>query len=151
MLRKKLYKKHIQSVLMMVLMLHAALFVTACGASDVKEFVTMVEADRDTLDDMSDPSGQRQYDKEIDKYKTYYDEKSGETISEVQYKAYTFTDAFKKYGLYVAIPCACIGFLIRRLVKSSASLRKLGLVLEVAIPLVYIVLAYVISAIADAV
>ncbi len=110
-----------------------------------------MESGTGALMDLSNPAQETDASAELDKMDQYYDEKTGEAISKTQYYAYHMTDAFKLYGLYVAIPCAGFGFIIRRVVKGSASIRKLGLVLEIGIPLLYILCTYILAAVADAV
>ena len=83
--------------------------------------------------------------------KRYLDEKTGKMVSEMQYKANHFVDSLKYYGLYVAIPSFAIGFLIRRIVHGSAAIRRIGFFFEVAVPIIYVILAYVLSAAADAI
>ncbi len=79
----------------------------------------------------------------------YYDRKSGEYVSITQYKANNFVDSVKEVWPYVTIICFMFGFLIRRLVKSSATLRRFGLLLEIFIPLLFALFVYVISYAAD--
>lgn len=128
----------------------------------IQRFANNMMAPDELLDSVADPNSELDYKDEAAREagayqaeaqaaQTYYDEKTGLAISKVQYYAYNITDAFKYYGLYIAIPCAVIGFLMRRLIKNSASLRKLGLVLELGIPIAYVVFAYILSAVADSV
>ena len=139
-----------------------ALMLCLCTGCSLQRFMNNMMAPDELLEDVADPNTQldykdeaaRQagaYQAEADAAKTYYDEKTGLAVTKVQYYAYNITDAFKYYGLYIAIPCAVIGFLMRRLIRNSASLRKLGLVLELGIPIAYVVIAYILSALADSV
>ena len=80
---------------------------------------------------------------------TFYDKRTGQAITQAQYYANNITDAVKFYGIYITVVCAVIGFLIRRLVLNSASLRRMGLVLEVFIPIAYIILTYGLAFLAD--
>ena len=81
--------------------------------------------------------------------KIYFDEKTGLMVTKAQHTAYTVIDSIKQYGLWIALGSFSLGFLIRRFVKDSVAIRRFGLLLEIAIPLVYIILAYVGSYIAD--
>ena len=140
-----------------LVLVFAALFLQGCS---IQRFVNNMMAGDELLDDVSDPQSELSYEDEMARQagaytgeaqaaKTYYDEKTGMAVSKVQFYAYNITDAVKYYGIYIAIPCAIVGFLMRRLIKNSASLRKLGLVLELGIPIAYVILAYVLSAVAD--
>lgn len=131
-----------------------------CSGCSIREFSDNMMVDQGTLNRVADPQSEMDYrdeaKREMDVYgdladdaKVYYDEKTGDAVSEVQYYAYNITDGFKYYGIYVTIFLAAVGFLLRRFVRNSASIRKLGLMLEIGIPVIYVVLAYVLSAIAD--
>ena len=133
------------------------LILTGCSAS---RFIDNMAMDQGTFNNIVSPDGDKDLNAEIerekdaygveaDAAKAYYDEKTGVMITETQYYAYNMTDNFKKYGLYVTIFFFAIGFLMRRFIHNSASLRKLGFVFEVCVPFVYILLAYVLSAVAD--
>ena len=147
---------YIKKTVIFVLLL-SAMLLQGCS---LQRFVNNRMAGDDILGDVTDPNSDYSYEDEIAREvgayeaegqaaRTYYDEKTGLAVSKVQYYAYNITDAFKYYGIYIAIPCAIVGFLMRRLIRNSASLRKLGLVLEVGIPIAYVILAYVLSAVAD--
>ena len=94
---------------------------------------------KDELDDGIDPA----------QAKTYFDAKSGQMVTEAQYKAYSAVDNIKLYGFWIALGSFSLGFIIRRFVQNSVMIRRFGLLLEVAIPVVYILLAYVGSYVAD--
>lgn len=79
----------------------------------------------------------------------YYDKKSGKMVSKTAYYTNNVTDAIKLYGGYFTLFSAVIGFLIRRLVKNSVAVRRLGLALEVGVPIAYFVIIYGMSYIAD--
>lgn len=147
---------HIRIAVMAML---AMLLLQGCS---LQRFVNNMMAGDDVLSDVTDPSADLSYEDELareagaysaeaDAAKVYYDEKTGLAVSKAQYYAYNITDAVKYYGIYIAIPCAIVGFMMRRLIRNSASLRKLGLVLELGIPIAYVILAYVLSAVADSI
>lgn len=79
----------------------------------------------------------------------YYDEKSGEYVSKAQYKANNLVDSLKTFWIPVCVISIFIGFMIRRINHSSATLRKIGLFLEVVFPLLLTLLVYIASALAD--
>ena len=79
----------------------------------------------------------------------YYDTKSGTYVSGSQYRANSFADSLKSIWLYVVLTFFVIGFLIRRLNHSSASLRRFALIIEVAIPILYSVFVYAVCYAAD--
>lgn len=81
--------------------------------------------------------------------KVYFDEKSGQMVTEAQYKAYSVVDNIKYYGFWIALGSFSIGFIIRRFVQNSVNVRRFGILLEVAIPVVYVLLAYIGSYVAD--
>ena len=120
-----------------------AFFLTGCSSDDVTQ---KLKIDQQVINDVTSGSDTTS---SIEAEKQYVDEKTGAAITEVQYNAYHVSDTFKKYGLYIAFPSFCLGLLIRCLVHSSASIRRFGLVLEIGIPFIYILLAYVMSAVAD--
>lgn len=143
---------------LITVLISAALILSGCSVSRFVDNMTMSDEQFNNVVGIG--GGTRDLDSEIEREKDaygveaeaakeYYDEKTGVVISETQYYAYNITDSFKKYGLYIAVFFFAVGFLMRRLIKNSASLRKLGMVFEICIPLVYILLAYVLSAIAD--
>ena len=133
-------------------------FLSGCSVSD---YFLNKRADDQTLYNISDPNSELpnvdfnlgsdiSFDANTNiESRDYIDEKTGAAITKTQYYAYHVTDAVKLYGLYITIPCFGIGFLMRRFVHSSAAIRKWGLVLELGIPFVYVLLAYVLSAVAD--
>ncbi len=135
---------------MMVLILLTAVMMTACG---VEEFTQQMMADDDFISEVSDPAGDAdamgELSREADVYQVYYDEKTGMAVSKVKYYSNNIADGVKYYGIFIALPSCVIGFLIRRLVKGSAGVRKFGFVLEIWIPIAWVVLAYVISFLAD--
>jgi hypothetical protein len=135
------------------LMLFIALFgvlTTACGVND---FTNNLMTDQQFLSEVSDPQGNANVRGELSReagvYQNYYDEKTGESISKVKYYANHITDGIKYYGMFIAIPCFVGGFLIRRLVKGSAKIRKIAFVFEIWVPVAWIVLAYLMSFFAD--
>ncbi len=79
----------------------------------------------------------------------YYDTKSGTYVSRSQYRANSFADAVKRVWPYVVTVFFLIGFLIRRLNHSSASLRRFALVLEVVIPILFSIFVYAVCYGAD--
>lgn len=147
-------------ILAALLMLVFGSVVTGCSLSD---YLLNQKTDDETLYDLSDPNSELpgiEVGNPLDgtggininvntTEKVYIDSKTGNAITQTQYYANNITDAVKLYGLYITIPCFAIGFLIRRLVHTSAAVRKWGLVFELAIPFVYGLLAYGLSAIAD--
>lgn len=88
-------------------------------------------------------------DADTGEVKAYPDAKTGQMVTKSQYQAYTLVDNIKLYGFWIAIVSFSIGFLTRRFVKDSVNIRRFGLLLEMAIPLVYILLAFVASYAAD--
>ncbi len=132
-----------------LLCLICMVLLTGCS---FKEYIDTFSTDNETLREIADPSINVELEEKHlspDGTPLYFDDKTGAYVTMAQYYAYNITDAFKLYGLYITIPCFGIGFLIRRFIKNSASLRRLGLVMELAIPFLYVLLAYVMSAIAD--
>lgn len=79
----------------------------------------------------------------------YVDSKTGAIITKKQYNVYRFVDGYKKYGGYVAIACFAIGLFLRLFVRGSMVIKKLSLFLFIAIPIIYIILAYVFSYFGD--
>ena len=132
-------------------------FCTGCG---VTRFVDNMVMDDESFRSFTDPSADKDLNAEVDRemnaYRTeadaakqYYDEKSGQAITTTQHYAYDISDNFKHFGFYVAIGSFAIGFLIRRFVRNSASIRRLGFVFEIWIPVLYVLLVYIIAAVAD--
>lgn len=79
----------------------------------------------------------------------YYDEKSGSYVTGAQMKANGFADSLKTVWPPVTIVSFALGFLIRRFVHSSATIRKLGLLFEIGIPVLFTIVVYVVSGMAD--
>ncbi len=79
----------------------------------------------------------------------YYDEKSGEYVTGAQMRANGFADSLKAVWPPVSIVSFALGFLIRRFVKSSATIRKLGLLFEIGIPVLLTIVVYVVCGMAD--
>ena len=139
-----------------LIILTTFIIATVISGCSLTDYFLSKKADDETLYWLSDPDsdlstanvGIDSAEGDIEA-KTYVDEKTGAMITRTQYYAYHITDAVKLYGLYITVPCFAIGFLIRRFVHTSAAVRKWGLVLELAIPFVYVLLAYVLSAVAD--
>ena len=135
------------------IILFLVLFLPGCSMEDITSFTNdKVASDQERLYSLSsDPEGKgaQAVERAGREARDCYDEVSGTYVTRSQYYAYNVTDAVKHYGWYVALPCFLLGFTVRRLVHSSASVRKLGLFLELWVPLIYVFLAYVLSAVAD--
>lgn len=79
----------------------------------------------------------------------YYDEKSGQYVSKAQYKANNLVDNLKTFWIPVCVISFFIGFMIRRINHTSATLRKIGLFLEIIFPILLTLLVYIACALAD--
>jgi len=79
----------------------------------------------------------------------YYDEKSGEYVSAAQYRANHLVDAIKIVWLPSCALSIFVGVIIRKLVKGSATIRRLGLFLEAGFPIIFSTLVYILCACAD--
>ncbi|WP_155839536.1 hypothetical protein [Butyrivibrio proteoclasticus] len=80
---------------------------------------------------------------------TYYDAKSGEYVEAGRYRINKGADALKAVWPPISIFCLAVGFLIRRVNKSSAAIRKFALIMELVIPIVLTVIVYVFCYAAD--
>ena len=151
-MREKSVRRWWQLFSLIVLTLLVFPFISGCSVDEIRDWTNdKVALDQEELYSLaSDPNGegQKAVGEAGKKTREYYDEVTGLQVSRAQYYAYHITDAVKYYGWYIALPCFCVGFLVRRLVKGSASLRKLGLFLELWVPLIYILIAFVLSAVA---
>lgn len=121
------------------------LFLTSCNANEI---VYKATHGSEAVSDIAhggtvDPQGA------IAEEKQYIDQKTGQTITAAQNEWNNRSDRFKLYGLYIAMFSFVFGFLIRRLVRSSAFLRRLGLIMEIAIPFFYVLFAYLLAMFAD--
>ncbi len=128
-----------------LLMVAMMVLLVGCNANEI---VQKAVHGSDTVSEIAQ-GGSVDAQGEIANEKQYIDQKTGQTITAAQYEWNNRSDMFKLYGLYIALFSFAFGFLIRRLVKSSASLRKFGLVLEVVVPFFYIFFAYIIAMLAD--
>ena len=124
-----------------------AFLMTGCA---VKDYADTMMADEETVKDLADPMGEHDYESEVNKAKEYYDEKTGQVVSKTQYYAYSFADQFKVYGLYVVLVSVAVGILIRFTIgRHSSSLRRMSTTLIVIVPLLYGILWYLVSFVAD--
>ncbi len=80
---------------------------------------------------------------------TYYDAKSGQYVTRAQVKANSAADSLKKVWAPISVISFVIGFLIRRFVHSSATIRRIGLVFEIAVPLLMTIVVYAVCGAAD--
>ena len=81
--------------------------------------------------------------------KDYYDEKSGQYVSKTQFNANNLVDNLKTFWIPVSVISFFIGFMIRRLNHSSATLRKIGFFFEIIFPVLLTLLVYIACALAD--
>lgn len=79
----------------------------------------------------------------------YYDEKSGQYVSKNQFNINSFIDNLKTFWIPLCMITFFIGFMIRRLNHSSATLRKFGLFLEIIFPVLFTLFVYIACALAD--
>ncbi|AOZ97840.1 hypothetical protein [Butyrivibrio hungatei] len=79
----------------------------------------------------------------------YYDAKSGEYVEAGRYKINKGADALKAVWPPISIFCLAVGFLIRRINKSSAAIRKFALIMELVIPISLTIIVYVFCYAAD--
>ena len=79
----------------------------------------------------------------------YYDEKSGQYVTRAQFRANNFVDALKQFWGPCCLALFVLGFTIRRINHSSATIRRFGLLLEIIFPAVLTTVVYVVCAIAD--
>ena len=79
----------------------------------------------------------------------YYDEKSGQYVSKTQFDINGFIDNLKTFWIPVCLMSFFIGFMIRRLNHSSATLRKFGFFLEIIVPVLLTLFVYIACALAD--
>lgn len=79
----------------------------------------------------------------------YYDEKSGQYVSKAQFNINSFIDNLKTFWIPVTMMSFFIGFMIRRLNHSSATLRKIGFFFEVIFPILLTTFVYIACALAD--
>ncbi len=120
------------------------------GCSEVRGFIDYFTPSDKTLNDISDPNTTGDLDGELDKYKEYYDEKTGEAVTETQFRLYKTEDTLKVQGFIVAVVFWIAGFVIRFVVKKSTKIRRIAFFLEL-FPVFYFVLVYALAFIADAV
>lgn len=81
--------------------------------------------------------------------RTYYDEKSGQYVTRAQFRANSFVDALKQFWVPACLVMFVLGFTIRRINHSSATIRRFGLLLEIIFPIALTTVVYVVCAIAD--
>lgn len=153
--RRESLWRHIFKAVTAISLVIMALALAGCSFEDIDGFVgEKVLSDQEDIYSLAtDPEGEGReaVGKAGETTKRYYDEVTGLEVSRAQYYAYHVTDAVKTYGLYIVIPSFVLGFAVRRLVHGSASVRKLGLFLELWVPFLYWVLTFVLSALADGV
>ena len=131
----------------LLLVVMAVVALSGCAMND---FAMTMMADQETLDDAADPMGEHDYEGEVSKAKEFYDEKTGVTITKSQYYAYSFTDQFKVYGLYIVLVSVVVGILIRFTIgRHSSSLTKISTTLIIVVPIIYGILWYLFSILAD--
>lgn len=132
---------------LIMVLLFVPFMVSGCA---MKEYADTMMADDETVQDLADPMGEHDYESEVGKAKEYYDEKTGQLVSKSQYYAYTFADQFKVYGLYVVLVSVAVGILLRfTLGRHSSSLRRASTTLIFVVPLLYGILWYLVSFVAD--
>lgn len=90
-----------------------------------------------------------EYDPRQGSEERYYDEKSGQYVSRTQFDINNFIDSLKTFWIPVCMVSFFIGFMIRRLNHSSATLRKFGFFLEVIVPVLLTLFVYIACAMAD--
>ena len=78
-----------------------------------------------------------------------YDARTGLYLTKAEIRMDNIVYNIKLYGFYIMVFCVLIGFFIRRVQKESVTFQRLGLVLEVAVPIAYLFLSYGMSYIAD--
>ena len=79
----------------------------------------------------------------------YYDEKSGQYVTRSQYNLNRFCDNMKTFWIPSCLVSFFIGFMIRRINKSSTTIRRFGLLLEVVFPVLFTIFVYIVCALAD--
>ena len=79
----------------------------------------------------------------------YYDEKSGQYVSKTQFDINSFIDNLKTFWIPVCMISFFIGFMIRRLNHTSATLRKIGFFLEIIFPVLLTTFVYIACALGD--
>ena len=118
--------------------------ISACSIEDVQDYLDVsTQTIKSVADGNPDASGMKEYAKE------YVDEKTGQTVTATQFRVNSISDALKKYGVMVAIPCFVFGFLLRRILKGSSTIRRVLLFIEIGIPFFWFVITYVTAFIGD--
>lgn len=79
----------------------------------------------------------------------YVDSKTGLIITKKQYNVYRFVDGYKKYGGYIALICFAVGVFLRIFIRTSMVIKKFSVFLFLAVPIIYITLAYLFSYLGD--
>lgn len=79
----------------------------------------------------------------------YYDAKSGQYVSKTQFDVNNFVDNLKTFWIPLCLITFFIGFMIRRLNHSSATLRKIGFFFEIIFPVLLTLIVYIACALAD--
>ena len=157
-------KKKLNLLLLLVLILLCSFAVSGCAFFDsVSELASQKTSDNAELingfldgEDVDvnvrfdTPSASDVINGEYDPTaENYYDEKTGQYVSKAQYKANNLVDNLKTFWIPVCVISFFIGFMIRRINHSSATLRKVGLFLELIFPFLLTVLVYIACVLAD--
>lgn len=79
----------------------------------------------------------------------FVDQKTGLIITEEQYRAYNFSDWWKKYMGIVAIICFIVGAFLRLTVKNVMVIRKFSMFIMLIVPTLIVVAMYLIAISAD--
>ena len=117
-----------------------------------------VEGDNEIIDEIINGSDLNETSSTVDiideQYVTpneelYYDEKSGQYVSKLQFDTNNFIDDLKRFWIPVCVLSFFIGFMIRRLNHTSATIRKMGFFIEIIFPALFTFVVYIICAFAD--
>jgi hypothetical protein len=117
-------------------------FLNACTSDDLQNEMLCIAGNITGMGFKSEAADVYAYDLQ------YLDEKTGHMISRRQYLWNDASDKAKR-KIYIAFGSFAIGFLIRRLSEKSVTMRKMGLILEIPIPILYIMAMYMIAWHAD--